>query len=134
MRAVIYMLTSLYVCVSGEEKFTAIWNKSVDLQDRKKVVLSCAGPYMVYLWACVRSYGPVKTANLTMQQGNKIVYQHTLRGDGENVCQETQSVVMLSQKSEVTFKLEQFKTDIKRLHLGLHYMLGTQCFPDPPPV
>ncbi|KAI7800016.1 hypothetical protein IRJ41_021147 [Triplophysa rosa] len=123
--------TGIYLDMTSEDEFTAIWNKSVDLKDKKKVVLSCAGPYMVYLWTCVRSYGPVKPANLTMQQGNKIVYQHTLRG---NVCQETQSVVMLSQKREVTFKLEHFNTDIRRLHLGLHYMLGAQCFPDPPPV
>lgn len=125
------MLTSLCVCVSGEKEFTAIWNNSVNLKDKKKVVLFCTGPYIVYLWARVRSRDSnERKANLTMQQEDKIVFQYTLVGDVEDVYQETQSVVMLSQKSEITFKLEQFDTEIGILHLGLHFMLGAQCFPD----
>ncbi len=122
------------VCVSDVEsdelRFTAIWNQSVELKNQKGVKLSCAGPYMVYLWACVDSYSPETVANLTLEQGSKLFHLQTLREGG---CQEMQGIFMLSNKSEVTLKVghieEHFK--IKRLFLGLHYMLGAQCFSYP---
>lgn len=116
---------------SDELRFTAIWNQSVDLNNQKRVKLSCAGPYMVYLWACVKSYGTQKAVNLTLKQENKLE-----RGNKfhlEPGCQEMQSVFMLSNNSEVTLKVENIEDNVKieRLFLGLHYMLGAQCFSHP---
>ncbi len=125
---------SLCTCVSGLDsdglRFTALWNQNVDLNNEKRVKLSCPGPYMVYLWACVESYGTQTVANLTLEQGTKLFHLQTLQDRG---CQEMQSVFMLSNESEVTLKVidigDHFK--IKKLFLGLHYMLGAQCFPYP---
>ncbi|XP_059369535.1 uncharacterized protein LOC132107315 [Carassius carassius] len=114
---------------SDELRFTAIWNKSVYLNNEKRVKLSCAGPYMVYLWACGESYETPTVANLTLKQGDKSFHLQTLRDGG---CQEMQSIFMLNER-EITLKVglieDQFK--IKKLFLGLQYMLGSQCFKYP---
>ncbi|XP_043076000.1 uncharacterized protein LOC122325151 isoform X2 [Puntigrus tetrazona] len=114
---------------SDELKFFAIWNQEVDLNNEKRVKLTCSGPYMVYLWACFDSFNAEPVANLTMEQGNKVFHLQTLQ-DGE--CHEMQSVFMLSDKSEVTLKVNDAKDSFKiKLFLGLHYMLGAQCFTYP---
>lgn len=115
---------------SDELRFTAIWNKSVYLNNEKRVKLSCAGPYMIYLWACGESYdSQLSVANLTLKQGNESFHLQTLR---DGACQEMQSIFMLNER-EITLKVglieDQFK--IKKLFLGLHYMLGSQCFKYP---
>lgn len=85
---------------------------------------------MVYLWACFSSYNAEPVANLTMEQGDKSFHLQTLR-NGE--CHEMQSVFMLSDRNEVTLKVKDIKDTFKieRLFLGLHYMLGAQCFSYP---
>lgn len=81
---------------------------------------------MVYLWACAKNHSTGAAANLTLEQGNKSFHLQTLQ-NGE--CQQMQSVFMLSTKSEVTLKVQRIKdTKIEPLFLGLHYMLGAQCF------
>ncbi|KAL0164093.1 hypothetical protein M9458_039846, partial [Cirrhinus mrigala] len=113
-------------------KFTAIWNQSVELYNENCLSLSCSGPYTVYLSACAKNYNVEWVANLTLEQGNKSFHLQTLR-NGE--CQQMQSVFMLSDKSNVTLKVERTKDtfEIDTLFLGLHYMLGAQCFHIPLP-
>ncbi|KAG1964675.1 uncharacterized protein LOC120493522 [Pimephales promelas] len=114
-----------------EPRFEIIWNKAVDLYEGKKMKLPCGGPYMVYLWACMKS---LKTndvvANLTIETGNKSFHLQTLQ---PNECKEVQKVIMLSDKNNVTMKVGRVKGTIKitELLFGLHYMLGSQCFPNP---
>ncbi|XP_051501624.1 uncharacterized protein LOC127410407 [Myxocyprinus asiaticus] len=115
-----------------EPKFSVIWNQEMHLKDNNKVNLSCGGPYIVYMWACVKSYDTSGIVNLTIEQGSRSIQLQSMQDTQE--CQETHSVVMLSEKSEFTIT---FKRDpevyIKKLHLGLHYMLGAQCFKKPSP-
>ncbi|KAK2883611.1 hypothetical protein QQF64_016732 [Cirrhinus molitorella] len=118
----------LHMKNSDELRFEVIWNQSVQLIDEKRVQLSCAGPYMVYLWACAKNRkNSGETANLTLEQGNKSFHLQTLQ-DGK--CQQMQSVFMLSEKSDVmvNFTRVQDTFEIERLLLGLHYMLGAECF------
>lgn len=126
------IFTSLCVCMSqldsDELKFNAIWHQAVELKDEKRMNLSCAGPYMVYLQACMRNTSNEAFVNLTMEQGTKSFHLQTLQG---TECKEMQKVIMLSEKDEVKVK-GYVKNGIKiRVFLGLHYMLGAQCFPHP---
>lgn len=83
---------------------------------------------MVYLWACVRIYEPGAVVNITIQQENGPFHLQV-----DNGCKEAQSMLMLSDKRKVTVeaKHDKDKLEIEHLSLGLHYMLGDQCFPYP---
>lgn len=116
---------------SDELKFNTIWNDTVYLQDQKRVRLQCAGPYTVYLWACIEKKSTEATVvNLTMKQGDNLFHLHTLQGSG---CEETQKKIMLSENVTVTVYVKGYVKDTSKikLFLGLHYMLGAQCFPRP---
>lgn len=120
---------------SDELRFNTIWNHTVDLQDEKRVKLFCAGPYKVYLWACMKKISTELSTeavvNLTMEQGNtKSFHLQTLRG---NECKEMQKDIMLSENEDVTVYVKGYVKDTSKikLFLGLHYMLGAQCFPHP---
>lgn len=120
------------VCVSeldgDEARFQIIWNQTVYLYNEKRVKLPCGGPYMVYLWACTKSLiTNDMVANLTIKTGNNSFHLQTLKA---NECKEMQKVIMLSEKNEVTIKVEG-TIRISELLFGLHYMLGSQCFPNP---
>ncbi|ROL55572.1 hypothetical protein DPX16_7512 [Anabarilius grahami] len=115
---------------SDELRFSTIWNHTVHLQDDKRVKLECAGPYTVYLWACMTKISTEAVVNLTMEQGIKSFHLQTLWG---NECKEMQKEIMLSEKDDVTVYIKGYVKDTRkiRLFLGLHYMLGAQCFPNP---
>ncbi|XP_077075528.1 uncharacterized protein LOC143728617 [Siphateles boraxobius] len=114
-----------------EPRFQIIWNQTVHLYDEKRVKLPCGGPYMVYLWACMKSLTTNDmVANLTIETGDKSFHLLTLQANG---CKEIQKVIMLSERNEVTMKVGHDEGTIKitELLFGLHYMLGSQCFPTP---
>nr|XP_055042748.1 uncharacterized protein LOC129429827 [Misgurnus anguillicaudatus] len=122
----------IYLELIDKEKFTfnTLWNNSANLQHGKNVVVSCAGPYTVYMWANVISFDELSgTVNLTMLQGNQIVYQQTMQSTERA---KVQSAAMLAEDKEITLEISKKEsTDIKFLHIGLHYMLGDQCFDSP---
>lgn len=118
------------MCVSeldgDEPKFEIIWNETVYLSNETRVKLPCGGPYIVYLWACMKPVNDM-VANLTIETGNKSVHLQTLQ---PNECKEMQKVIMLSDRNQVTLKVKG-SIQITELFFGLHYMLGSQCFPNP---
>ncbi|TRZ01654.1 hypothetical protein DNTS_006141 [Danionella cerebrum] len=112
---------------SGELSFHVIWNRSVHLPTKKRVKLDCPGPYIVYLWVDSELVDPEGVFNLTMEQGEKSFHLLTLQKNGH---EETHAVVMLSEKSEIAVKMAPVRDNnpIYNLTLGIHHMLGEQCF------
>ncbi|KAK7133356.1 hypothetical protein R3I94_015283 [Phoxinus phoxinus] len=127
----IYMMMTSPKLDGDEPRFKILWNQTVDLYDEKRVKLPCGGPYMVYLWACMKTLQTNdKVANLTIETGDKSFHLQTLQA---NECKEMQKVIMLSDRNEVTMKVkhDEGTIQITELLFGLHYMLGSQCFPTP---
>ncbi|XDV41825.1 hypothetical protein PO909_010625 [Leuciscus waleckii] len=122
---------SIYIYLSQQSG--ASQQSTVHLYNEKRVKLPCGGPYMVYLWACMKSSTPNGMGvNLTIETGTKSFHLQTLQ---VNECKEMQKVIMLSERNEVTMKVRHegglHSIKIKELLFGLHYMLGSQCFPTP---
>lgn len=98
-----------------------------------RIAVICTGPYILYMDVCFKSLhsrGGIGYLRLLVMGEETPLSSTTLNtSNGDLVCQGHQSTVYLRARQQASLYLctpNMFK--IKTVTLGLHYLLGSQCY------
>ncbi|KAK6308936.1 hypothetical protein J4Q44_G00203990 [Coregonus suidteri] len=111
-------------------KFKRYVNHTMNLSDDSGIQVRCTGPYMLYMEVCSEGLdGQSGNGTLELRVGNRKLASFSLQAREED-CRDSHQTVYL-RKGEIAtlyFTSKGKKNlEVKKLTLGLHYLLGTQC-------
>ena len=107
---------------------------NMSLSEKSEIQVGCIGPYMLYIdVSCEGLDGKAGNGTLELRMGRRELASFSLQATEEN-CRESlllhQTVYLRNgEKATLHFtsKGKEKNLVVKKLTLGLHYMLGMQC-------